>query len=77
MTRWVSGPRSAGRAHQVQGVGPCGWHVAKKTSIEVKTRVADEQTYVLCRSEQGISSFLGHPQTRRFFSFRGTASDVS
>jgi transposase len=27
----------------------------KKTSIEVKTRVADEQTYVLCRSEQRIA----------------------
>jgi transposase len=27
----------------------------KKTTIEVKTRVADEQTYVLCRSEQRIA----------------------
>ena len=27
----------------------------KKTSIEVKTRVANEQTYVLCRSEQRIA----------------------
>ena len=27
----------------------------KKTSIEVKTRVADEQSYVLCRSEQRIA----------------------
>ena len=27
----------------------------KKTSIEVKTRVADEQTYALCRSEQRIA----------------------
>jgi len=27
----------------------------KKTSIEVKTRIEDEQTYVLCRSEQRIA----------------------
>jgi hypothetical protein len=27
----------------------------KKTTIEVKTRVEDEQTYVLCRSQQRIA----------------------